>query len=231
MFHVVALDFRGHGNSSVPDDDDFAWHNMADDLLCVIAALGDQPVLAFGHSMGATTIMLAEDKRPGSITASWLFEPIVFPNDLAPRNSMMAAGARKRRAIFDSQDQALRRYASRPPLGTWRADALAGYVAGGFRDLDDGTVHLACHPETEAAVFEGAGTYTRDVINFTPPTVIASGMVTSDPGPGDWAGAIAQALPNARHDTYDTLTHFGPFQAPEAIARDARRFLRDHIND
>lgn len=227
-FHVVGVDFRGHGQSNVPDDNDFAWHNMADDLLCVIDALGGAPVLAFGHSMGATTIMLAEQKRPASIVAAWLFEPIVFPDELAPRNSMMAAAARKRRAIFDSRDQALARYASRPPLGTWRADALAGYVAGGFHDLDDGTVHLACHPETEAAVFEGATTYTRDVVSFAAPTVIASGMITNDPGPGDWAAAIAQALPNAEHQTYKDLTHFGPFQSPDEIARDARRFLREH---
>lgn len=227
-FQVFGFDFRGHGASTAPDDDDYSWSNMADDLLAVVDHLGGNPILTFGHSMGATTIMLAEKQRPNTITAAWMFEPIVFPNNLAPRNSQMAHRARKRRAVFESREQALTRYATRPPLGTWRADALAGYVTGGFRDLADGSVHLACHPETEAAVFEGAKTYTHEVNAFTPPVVIASGMSTEDPGPGDWAPSIAAALPNAAHAHYDDLTHFGPFQAPDVIARDAVSFLTNH---
>jgi len=226
-FHVYGVDFRGHGASTAPGDNDYAWHNMADDLLAVVDRLEVGAVTAFGHSMGATTVMLAEQRRPGTISAAWLFEPIVFPDDLAPRNSLMAAAARKRRAVFASREHALSRYASRPPLGSWRADALAGYVAGGFRDLDDGTVHLACHPETEAAVFEGAGVFTHQVADFAAPTVIASGKSTEEPGPGDWTVAIAKALPNARHALYPEATHFGPFQMPDVIGRDAQRFLAD----
>lgn len=224
-FHVVSFDFRGHGASSMPNDGDFAWHKMTDDLLAIIDHLGGGPFYGFGHSMGATTILLTELRRAGSFSACWLFEPIVFPHDLAPRNSTMAAGARKRRAVFDSREQALARYASRPPLSSWRADALAGYVQGGFYDLDDGSVHLACHPETEAAMFKGASTYTSEIASFVVPAVIGGGMTTPDPGPGNWVPAIAAALPNATAAEYRNLTHFGPFQDPTRIAADVAEFF------
>lgn len=226
-FDVVGFDFRGHGASSAPNDGDYGWDRMVDDLLAVTDHLGGGPVRAFGHSMGATTIVSAELRQPGTIAAAWLFEPIIFPDDLVRGQSTMPDRARKRRAIFDSREQALARYASRPPLGTWRADALAGYVTGGFRDLDDGTVQLACHPETEATIFESPATYANEITGFEPAAVVASGTSGLEPGPGDWAESITAALPNARHAHYGDLTHFGPFEAPTRLASDAASFLSD----
>ena len=38
-FHVLALDFRGHGDSTAPHNGRFDWEGMADDLLAVVDAL------------------------------------------------------------------------------------------------------------------------------------------------------------------------------------------------
>ena len=59
-FHCVSLDFRGHGNSSLPLGTSLSWVGMAEDLLSVVDQLDLDPALAVGHSMGASSILLAE---------------------------------------------------------------------------------------------------------------------------------------------------------------------------
>ena len=51
---------------------------MAEDLLSVVDQLDLDPALAVGHSMGASSILLAEQIRPSTFKAAWLFEPIVI---------------------------------------------------------------------------------------------------------------------------------------------------------
>ena len=83
-FRVVALDFRGHGRSARPENADFGWDRMADDVLAVLERIGE-PAAGFGHSMGGAALLLAEERRPGTLHGMFLFEPIVFPDDFQPR--------------------------------------------------------------------------------------------------------------------------------------------------
>src|SRR3954462_1894529 len=57
-FHVWAIDFRGHGDSSEPDDGDYAWTGMADDLLAATDAVGVERWYGFGHSLGGGVLFL-----------------------------------------------------------------------------------------------------------------------------------------------------------------------------
>ena len=99
-FDVWGVDFAGHGGSSTPDNDDFAWTGFAEDALTAIDHIGADTVRAFGHSMGATATLLAEQARPGVISAAWLYEPIVFPRDIEsqgpPRNSISTSATVRR---------------------------------------------------------------------------------------------------------------------------------------
>lgn len=222
-FDVWAIDTRGHGASPAPADGDFDWRGMAHDVTAAVDALGGEPVLAVGHSMGGAAILLAEVQRPGTIGAAYLFEPIVVPEELAtdPGKSEMGGPARNRREIFPSKAEALWRYASRPPLNVLRSDALSAYVDGGFDELDDGTVQLACRAESEARTFEASGKPTvPSVAHLTLPFTVANGGATPPPSPADFSPLLADAAPNATLVTYPHLGHFGPFEAPEQIAED-----------
>jgi pimeloyl-ACP methyl ester carboxylesterase len=68
---------------------------------------------------------------------------------------MMVVGARRRRAVFASRQEAYDNYAGKPPLDALTPEALHAYVDHGFLDRPDGSVELACHPEQEAGIFEG----------------------------------------------------------------------------
>ena len=150
---------------------------MAGDLLAAVDHLGLASVAAFGHSVGGATVLLAELARPGVLDAAYLYEPIVWPAGFAHEGpNPMAGPARRRREEFGSRAEALVRYASRPPLGLLRADALWAYVTHGFEDLADGTVRLKCRAASEAATFEAETAMTLDrVVGVAPPVTVAVG--------------------------------------------------------
>lgn len=224
-FDVWGADFSGHGDSTQPDNDDFAWAGFAEDVLTLVDHVGAETVRAFGHSMGGAATLLAAKTRPNVIEAAWLYEPIIFPPDIVPRNSMMAEAAGKRRREFGSRAEALHRYASRPPLGVMRADALAAYVEHGFHDTSDGTVTLACAPESEAATFNNAGTSVEDIRGLDLRITVAHGESAQEPSPAGFAKAAHQALANSTLAPYQGIGHFGPMEDPVRIANDVVTFL------
>jgi pimeloyl-ACP methyl ester carboxylesterase len=244
--HGWALDFRGHGDSTSPASMDFAWDGMADDVLAVIdhlgladAAEGDGTgrVRAVGHSMGGAALLLAELRRPGTMAALWLFEPIVFPpfEGMAPGKHPIAAAARRRRPWFPDRDAAYANFATKPPLDTLDRAALRAYVDHGLRprnphdgDGDAGgndAVELKCSPEVEAQVFENslsANLFERLGDIHVPVTVAVSG---DGGGPAQVGPLIADALAQGGLEHFPQLTHFGPMEDPAGMAAAIRKRL------
>lgn len=236
-FHVMALDFRGHGDSSVPANGNFDWRALADDLLAAIDAIAaasprgdrsspDGGIMGFGHSLGGGVMMLAEAKRPGTFRAAHLFEPIVLPvrdilemrDEADDRSQSMALAARRRRATFPSKAEALYRYASRPPLGALQASSLAAYVEHGMAEKPGGGVRLKCSPESEAATFDAHGKPTTDTLRgIQTPTTIAIGTTERGWTPAAFGPLAAAALPNGRLERRPSLGHFGPLERPVTV--------------
>ena len=221
-FTVWALDFRGHGSSGAAADGDYAWSGMGADVAACVAAIDAPQIYGFGHSMGGAALLLAERARPGTFAGLFLYEPIVLPRGFfdAPNANPLSAGARNRREVFNSRAEALARYSSRSPLAVMRADALAAYVEGGFVDLPDGRVRLACSAETEARTFEASGGLPTEEASAiaVPATVAAGTVVGAASNPGVFATAIAEALPQGRFLSFEGLGHFGPLEAPGVVA-------------
>ncbi|HEX4821717.1 MAG TPA: alpha/beta hydrolase [Acidimicrobiales bacterium] len=222
--HVYALDFRGHGDTPPPANENFDWGGMADDLEAVIPELTDEPLAVFGHSMGGAVAMLVEERRPGTLRSAYLYEPIIVPATVTPGftegdNNSMAMNARKRRPSFPSKADALYRYASRPPLNGLQASALYAYVEHGFREEKDGTAWLKCRPEDESATFAATGKATvENVANVQTPTVVAVGVDDGSWSPSMFGPGIVEAMPHAVLERHPKLGHFGPLQDPSAIA-------------
>lgn len=227
-FALWGLDVRSHGDSTDSEDGEVSWKGTAQDVLAAIDAIGAGPVVGLGHSMGGASLLTAELQRPGTLSAIWAFEPIVFPAEWMtnPGHNPMAEAARRRRPGFASRSEALHRYASRPPLGRFRADVLHDYVDRGFRELEDGTVTLACRPEQEAKAFDAVDkTSIEELIAVGIPVRVARGGRMPEAGPAMIAGPISEALPGGELVTFDHLSHFGPFEDPDSVAEDALAFF------
>jgi pimeloyl-ACP methyl ester carboxylesterase len=219
-YRCVAIDFRGHGDSTLPDGASLDWWAMAADLLALVDHLGLSEVSAVGHSMGGAAIVMAELERPGTIDVAWLFEPILFrgdPSTTQEQPSPMAAAARRRREVFDSREEVFERYASRPPFSRVDPRALKAYVDYGFEDLPDGTIRLKCRGEVEARTFEASIAGARERIGAVVTVCTIGGSGDGD-GPAVIAPDIATELPNARFEPYPDLTHFAPMQDIDRIS-------------
>lgn len=220
-FRCWSLDARAHGDSTAPVGRPLEWEGFADDVLAVVDALGLDRPFGVGHSKGSTTLLLAEQRRPGTFRALYLYEPALAPFDLPPGErprNVMAEAARKRRASFPSLDEAYANFAAKAPMSSLHPEALRAYVDHGLAPADDGSVRLKCAPETEAEVYEH-GTSHR-AFPMLPavgcPVTVALG--DEQQVPAAFGRSIAERLPEATLASFPDLGHFGPLQDPERIA-------------
>jgi pimeloyl-ACP methyl ester carboxylesterase len=222
-FHSFALDYRGHGLTERPPDWQVDWDRYGDDALAACRALApDGGLVAFGHSMGGAGLLMAAHRDPGLFDLIVAFEPIVFPppelRDAPSQESPLVTGARRRRSVFASVEEAIDNYASKPPLAAFTPEALRAYVEHGVRPTDEG-VELRCDPEHEARTFEQGGLHrTWELLpDVTTPVVVMAGAV-AETSPAAIAEPIAQRLPNAQYLHLPHLDHFGPMTHPDEVA-------------
>jgi len=162
-YRVVAMDARGHGDSSKPEGDDaYRWECFGRDLASVAGSLaaecgGGRVALGLGHSFGGTSMLMAAADRPDLFERLALLDPVMRPRVADPgraaNSSRLSLGARARRRIFESRDEAREAWRRKPLFAHWRPASFDLYLEEGLADRDDGRVELKCPPEVEAAVF------------------------------------------------------------------------------
>jgi pimeloyl-ACP methyl ester carboxylesterase len=92
---VVRFDARGHGLSGGEKvESDYAWPNLARDLLALLDALGvDRPVNGVGASMGTATLLHAVTSEPDRFDRLVLICPPTAWASRAAQNGVYRAGA------------------------------------------------------------------------------------------------------------------------------------------
>jgi pimeloyl-ACP methyl ester carboxylesterase len=224
-FDVWAIDHRGHGASPVPAGWIVDWRGYGADTLAVAEWLGaraNAPLTGFGHSMGGATLLMAARAAPDLFVELVLFEPIAYPADAFgadPEEFPLVAGARRRRARFESVEAAYANYSSKPPMAWLRPDVLRDYVDYGLRPADPPPgVELRCAPAHEAATFAASasnGVWDELPEIAVPVTVLGSGDAD---GPALVAPRVAERIPGARFVLLAEQTHFGPLSHPAEVA-------------
>jgi pimeloyl-ACP methyl ester carboxylesterase len=226
-YRPLALDLRGHGASERSPDGRYGWELFATDVLAVVDGLGlagpQGGVTGVGHSAGATAMLRAEAARPGSFSRIWAWEPIVaVPGSSLrqQRSSELAQRALRRRSNFASPDEARSHLEGRGLFAEFCPEAFEAFLRVGLVADGAGT-RLACRPEDEAAAYAAAGadrSWAR-LGEVRCPVAVRGGQ-TSPAVPRPELDAIAARLPAGVAEVMPALGHFGPFQAPAAIAAD-----------
>jgi pimeloyl-ACP methyl ester carboxylesterase len=168
-YRVIALDARGHGDSSRPPGPGaYQWERFPEDLVALAEQLtkelGREPVaLGLGHSFGGTAFLGAASRRPELFERLVLVDPVTppAPGSAAatlrrPHTNRLAAGARKRTRVFASREDARARWARRSLFAACDPRALDLYAVHGLRERPDGRVELKCPGDVEATIFESA---------------------------------------------------------------------------
>ena len=224
---ALALDLRGHGASGRSPGGSYDWGLFAGDVLAVVdqLGLGRGDVLAAGHSAGATALLLAEARRPGTFAALWLWEPVLTTpgSDLRQvRSRELADRARRRRARFASLEEARSHFSGRGMFAHFDAAAMEGFLSAAFVRASGSEAYLlACDPEDEARTFEASGTHDAwgCLGEVHCPVRVLGGALSVAVSPAEVA-AIAGRLPAGEAVVMAGLGHFGPFESPGEIADD-----------
>jgi len=165
-FHVLALDARGHGLTTLPANTFgyASWVRHRDDLIAVLEHFS-APVTLAGHSMGATVSLLTAGKRTDLVAGLALLEPVIMPDAgrafaqlpfgaLAMRFTFpLARGAARRRASFESRESAVEAFTGRGVFKAFPPEMIADYVGDGLVEDGKGGFKLACAPSFEAATY------------------------------------------------------------------------------
>jgi pimeloyl-ACP methyl ester carboxylesterase len=111
--------------------------------------------------MGGTASLLAAAERPDRVSSLVLFDPVIwkrsavlafnlpFVHRLAGRIPIAAATLR-RRAVFESREQAMAAYRGRGAFKGWPDMVLADYLSDGLTETGEG-FNLTAAPAWEAA--------------------------------------------------------------------------------
>lgn len=125
---VIAVDLRGHGRSSAPDEG-YSAPQLADDLAGLLGLLGVDSVVAFGHSMGGVVVSALAVEHPSLVDALVCVDPAyLLPDETGTAMEPVIAALRDADPVPVIQ-QVLGGFdapAWDPALRTWQLRRAAG---------------------------------------------------------------------------------------------------------
>jgi pimeloyl-ACP methyl ester carboxylesterase len=226
---IWAPDLRGHGHTTLPAESRGrrGWADHRDDLAALLDALDGPPVVMAGHSMGGTSALLAAAERRERVSKLVLMDPVIWGRlsvalfqlpifDRMASHIPLVKGALKRRAVFESREQALAAYSGRGAFRGWPEMMIADYLADGLVETPEGFA-LACAPEWEASNYAAqAHDPWRALKRVGRPVRI----LRAEAGSTCFPSRSPAGLPEVTVETVHGGTHFFPMLKAD-VARDA----------
>jgi pimeloyl-ACP methyl ester carboxylesterase len=234
---IFGMDDRGHGRTRAPANPQNLknWDIFVDDLERFVENLG-APVIAMGHSRGATVSLLLAVKRPELIRALVLIDPTILPfswmwwwylaklTGLARFVPIVATAARRKR-VWPDHASILEAYRSKTVFRTWQDGFLDAYIQDGTEKTGNGAVRLCCHPLWESNCF---AVCPHDVWRYIPrlqkPALVLYGAA-SDIFLASAAKRFRTKVPEAALRCFEETGHFVPMERPKQTAEVIFDFL------
>ncbi|MEO8601274.1 MAG: alpha/beta hydrolase [bacterium] len=136
-FHCIALDLRGHGDSSRPADGNYALAAHADDVCAAIDALGLTRPALIGHSFGGFVAMVVAGRMGEALAALAIVDSRA---NIGVRSARMLEALRKLpHPRWPDRSEAMARFRLLPAATVAPAAVLAHVAAYGLQEAADGT--------------------------------------------------------------------------------------------
>lgn len=215
-FHVVALDFRGHGASDFPEE--LFPGAFRDDLEALLEHLGDPDAALVGHSLGAHVALGHAAAAPGT-RALVLLDPSRGASASRKRATRLALSLRP---SYATRAEAVRRFQFLPaPSGV--DEALRAAIAEhSVREEEGGRFGFRFDPRW----FGVPDREPADPRRVRAPTLIVRG-VESTLLTASGAAELAAEIPNARLVEIPGAGHHVQLDRPEACLAAIESFLRE----
>lgn len=158
-YRLLALDMRGHGDSSKPPAP-YDWTLFVSDLEALCAQLRLQDLVICGHSVGGATAVSFAVRRPDLVAGLVLVEAALSPRadareEAAGPKSGLVERTERRRWRWGGRAEAVDYIRARSPYDSWDEDTFRSWCETGLRDTPEGA-ELSCPPWVEASVFAEA---------------------------------------------------------------------------
>ena len=206
----------------------FCWSDHADDLLAFWQSQSLSPVIAMGHSIGATCSVMAAVKNPDAVSKLVLIDPATLPNRLiagAARrfpslmsHTKLVKGTGNRRSEWPSREAFQQSMSGKAVYKRFTAEAMKAYGQHGLKG-DDGGFMLSYAPEWEAHNFQ----YTDYLWKYLPklrcPTLLLRAehsFLHREPG---FSRRSAKLPANITTATIDGLGHLAPQEGTETTLK------------
>ena len=230
-FHVLALDARGHGRTSLPTGrfNYGSWRRHRDDLITLLERHLTKPVTLAGHSMGGTVALLTAAKRPDLVNGLVLVDPGIYPPGTytlfgLPGAVMLgrglfpiAAKASQRRRRFPDRAAAVKAFTGRGFFKTWPDEMIADYVGDGLVETPKGDVKLACSPSYESATFAAQRNAPWPAVKRAPGPIVILRADKNSTLPNAAEKRFAALRKDARIATVDGASHALPMERPDRV--------------
>ena len=224
---VVALDFRGHGESAWAIPPHYGPQAYVEDLRALIEHLGTRPIVV-GHSMGGAVVQWAASRFPELMRAIVLVDSPNGPPPLLRR--LMWRWRRRARGTgerpeLDSAEAIVRKFRFSPPDTYLPREAIARLALAGAEQLPNGRWAFRYDPHTRQWRRIGGALRRPRLRDIKLPTLILrgaqSGLVSAHSARvmhRKIRGSILREIPRAFHHV--------PLDNPDSTTAAIAEFVR-----
>ncbi len=213
-FEVVALEFRGHGESDSPAR--FHGGDFEHDVQALIEHLDGEPAVWVGHSMGGE-VALALAARGVPARALVLIDLARGVPEDVRRTARRALTIRRR---YRSRDHAIERFRFIPPAVHVDPAVRERIATHSIHEQKDGTWSF----KSDGRWTEGMPSDAPSLSAIECPVLLLRGAespLCTDEGIHE----LASELPHARHVTIERAGHHAHLDAPDGVVRAIRQFV------
>jgi pimeloyl-ACP methyl ester carboxylesterase len=214
-FHVVALDFRGHGDSDFPQQ--LRAGAFSDDLDALLEHLAAPEAILVGHSLGAH-VAVEHAARSAQTTGLVLLDLTRGASRSRQRATRLALGLNQG---YRSREQAIRRFRFLPAAPHADEETRHRIAASSVRKEADGSYGFKFDPRWFGVPPRGRS----DLGNIHCPTLLLRGeksaLLTRQ-----GAREIVSAIPDARLVEIAGAGHHVHIDRPAPVLEAMREFLR-----
>jgi pimeloyl-ACP methyl ester carboxylesterase len=209
------------------------WDSYAQDMIDSIRHYSDEPAWVMGHSLGATTAILAALQQPELFKGLILLDPVLLPTRIILGLKLLPDKARKRLRIvrktlgrpdrWPTPADAFSFHRNKPAFKGLQDDALWDYINGATRRMDDST-QLAFSKYWEAHIYSTPPWMWGSLHKLKLPVLCIRGQY-SDVFTQRYWQRWQRAQTKAENIEIANCGHLFPLEKPQETAHIILRFL------